>query len=100
MSDASTRQLIDDLRAVVAEAEALMGSTVGEAGERVREARHRAAESVDKARARLTDLESDLGGKADAAAEEALRFVRDKPWQALGLAAAVGLIAGLVLGRR
>ena len=100
MTDASTRQLIDDLRAVVADAEALMASTAGEASERVHEARDRASESVGKARARLADIDSDLGARAEAVADEALRFVRDNPWQALGVAAVAGLVVGLTIGRR
>lgn len=34
------------------------------------------------------------------AAEEADKFVREKPWQAVGIAAAIGLVAGLLIRRR
>ena len=34
------------------------------------------------------------------AAQQTDKFVREKPWQAIGIAAAVGLIAGLLIRRR
>ncbi|HEY6227690.1 MAG TPA: DUF883 domain-containing protein [Verrucomicrobiae bacterium] len=33
-------------------------------------------------------------------AESTDKFVREKPWQAVGIAAAVGLVAGLLIRRR
>ena len=100
MTDASTRTLIDDLRAVVAEAEALIAATAGEAGARASELRDRAAESVGKARARLDEMEEDVAARAKAATAEATRYVRDNPLQSVGIAAAVGILVGLMLRRR
>ena len=100
MTDASTRTLIDDLRAVVAEAEALIAASAGEAGARAREMRDRAAESVGKARAKLEELEGDVAARAKAAAEQAASYVRENPLQSVGVAAAVGIVVGLMIGRR
>jgi ElaB/YqjD/DUF883 family membrane-anchored ribosome-binding protein len=100
MSEASTRKLMDDLRAVVSDAEALMAATSHDASDRAKEARHKASESVEKARARLEQLESELRARAKAAADDATDYVRDKPWQSLGIAAAVGVVVGVLLGRR
>lgn len=82
MTDASSRPWIDDLRAVVADAEALMAAADGEASEQ------------------MGDIEFDLSARAEAVADEARRFVRDNPWQALGVAAVAGLVVGLMIGRR
>ena len=100
MTDASTRTLIDDLRAVVAEAEALIAASAGEAGARASEVRDRAAESVGKARAKLEELEGDVAARAKAAAEQTAGYVRENPLQSVGIAAAVGLLVGLMIGRR
>ena len=97
MSDPNTRGLIDDLRAVVAEAEALLGA---EASSRSAEFRTRAGESVTKARARIEELEADLSARAKRAAEDAAQFVKDNPWPAVGLAAVAGLVLGVLLARR
>ncbi len=100
MSHASTKALIDDLRAVVAEAETLLGAGAAEASGRAADLRARAGESVDRARARLEDLEADLTARAKQAGEDATQFVRDNPWPAVGIAAAAGLLVGVLLSRR
>ena len=100
MSEASTRKLMDDLRTVGSDAEALLSATAHDASDRAREARDRATGSVEQARRRLEDLEKDLKNRAKAAADDANRYVRDNPWQSLGVAAAVGVVIGLLLGRR
>jgi ElaB/YqjD/DUF883 family membrane-anchored ribosome-binding protein len=100
MSDPSTRQLIDDLRAVVGDAEALLQATAHDAGERAQAARERATHSVDQARERLAQLEQDLGAEARALADGAGRWVREHPLQSLGIAAAVGLVVGVLINRR
>ncbi len=100
MTEASTRNLIDDLRAVVEEAEALIEASAGEASERAREVRAHAAESVGKARRRLDEIETDFAARAKAAAEDAASFVREHPLESVGIAAAVGIVLGLLLGRR
>jgi ElaB/YqjD/DUF883 family membrane-anchored ribosome-binding protein len=100
MSGATTRKLMDDLKAVVADAEALMTATASDASDRARDARKRATESVGHARARLDALEEELKERTAAAAHEADRYVHDNPWQMIAVAAGVGALVGLLLGRR
>ena len=100
MSEASTRKLMEDLRTVVADAEALLSATAHDASEKARDARERASGSVEQARKRLEELEEDLHARAKAAADDAGRYVKDNPWQSIGIAAAVGVVIGLILGRR
>ncbi|MFO0333506.1 MAG: YqjD family protein [Pseudomonadota bacterium] len=95
-----TEQLLDDLRNVVADTEALLAATAGEAGSRADEARQRVAESLEQARIRLQELEYELKTRARAAAHETDRYVRENPWQSVGIAAAAGLVIGLLLSRR
>jgi ElaB/YqjD/DUF883 family membrane-anchored ribosome-binding protein len=100
MSDASTRKLIDELRAVMAEAEALVATTADDVGERAKQARAKAAESVERAQAGIDDLETQLAERAKALLDDTADYVRENPWQSLGIAAAVGLLVGALLGRR
>jgi ElaB/YqjD/DUF883 family membrane-anchored ribosome-binding protein len=100
MSEASIQQLMDDLKAVVSDAEALMAATSGEAGDRVADARRRAAESLGQARERLQGFEKEVGARAKAAADDAERYLRDNPWQSIGVAALVGVLIGLAISRR
>jgi ElaB/YqjD/DUF883 family membrane-anchored ribosome-binding protein len=48
----------------------------------------------------LHDLSDDASESARAAARVTDDYVRDNPWQAIGIAAAVGFLAGLALSRR
>jgi ElaB/YqjD/DUF883 family membrane-anchored ribosome-binding protein len=101
MSSATpTDRLLDDLRQVVEDTEALLRATAGEAGERAQEARSRAEDSLRQARVRLEGLEKEVVTRARDAAHEADRYVRDNPWQSIGIAAGVAFVVGLLVSRR
>lgn len=97
---ADTGQLMEDLRVVVEDAEALLKATAGQAGERVEQARSRAEESVRAARERLGELEGEVRLRAREAARTTDRYVHENPWGAIGMAAGIGFILGLLSGRR
>jgi ElaB/YqjD/DUF883 family membrane-anchored ribosome-binding protein len=96
----STDKLIEDLHAVVRDAEDLLKATASQAGEKVQQARARAEESVRQAKERLEGLEDEALTQARALASDADKYVREKPWTAVGIAAGVGLVLGLLMGRR
>ena len=85
----ATDKLMQDLRAVVGDAEELLKATAGQAGERIEKIRTRAEESVRVARARMKDV----GGELD-------EQVRENPWTAVGIAAGIGLVLGILLARK
>ena len=92
-------QLMEDLRVVVDDAEALLKATAGLAGEKAEHARHRAEESVRQARERLGELEGQMRVRAQEAVKTTDRYVHENPWGAIGIAAGVGFILGLLSGR-
>jgi ElaB/YqjD/DUF883 family membrane-anchored ribosome-binding protein len=96
----SADKLIDDLHTVIRDAESLLKATAAETGSKIQEARTRAEESVQQAKARLSEVEDEALQRARALASEADEYVRDNPWQVVGLAAGVGLVLGLLIGRR
>lgn len=100
MTDTTVEKLMDDLKVVAADAEALLAATAGDASERVREARKRATESIGQARARLGALEEEVKARAAAAARDVDRYVRENPWSAVAAAAGLGAILGILLARR
>jgi ElaB/YqjD/DUF883 family membrane-anchored ribosome-binding protein len=93
-------KLMDDLHAVIRDAESLLKATAAETGEKIGEARARAEETVRQAKARLADVEDEALKRARALAAEADEYVRDNPWQVVGIAAGIGLVLGLLIGRR
>jgi ElaB/YqjD/DUF883 family membrane-anchored ribosome-binding protein len=96
---ASTRQLIDDLKTVVRDAETLLRASSGEAGEKLTEARAKAEASLAQARERIKVAEEDAVKRSREMLGDAEHYVRHNPWQSVGIAAGAGLILGLLLGR-
>jgi len=97
---ASVDKLKDDVRQVIADVEKLLKATAGQAGERVGEARSRAEKTLHNARRRLEDLEDDTIARARHAVGEADRYVRDNPWQSIGIAAGLAFVVGVLVSRR
>jgi ElaB/YqjD/DUF883 family membrane-anchored ribosome-binding protein len=52
------------------------------------------------AQSAASDAASQIGGQARHIGKRTDGFVRDNPWQVIGVAAVVGLAVGLVVGRR
>ena len=100
MREASADKLMSDLRAVLEDAESLLSATAGQAGEKIQRARERATETVRVARERLSDTQEEVVKQARKAAKETDAYVHDNPWQAVGIAAGVAFIIGVLVSRR
>jgi ElaB/YqjD/DUF883 family membrane-anchored ribosome-binding protein len=100
LTQASADQLMDDLQTVLEDAEALLSATAGQAGERVQQVRARAEETVRAVRDRLVAAQDELTRRAREALDGADDYVRENPWQALGITAGVAFLIGLLAGRR
>jgi ElaB/YqjD/DUF883 family membrane-anchored ribosome-binding protein len=99
-----TQKLLEDLRALVEDAERVMaaatGATAAAGSERLGEIRSRAEESLHAVRSRLQALEGNVAARAREATREAEGYVRDNPWTAVGVAAGIGLLLGVLIARR
>jgi ElaB/YqjD/DUF883 family membrane-anchored ribosome-binding protein len=100
MERVTTVDLMDDLRKVVHDTEALLRATEGQIGEKAEEARRRVQAALDTARTRLKAMQGSAGEMGEEAVRATETYVRDNPWQAVGVAAGVGLLLGLLLSRR
>jgi len=99
-SEVTSDQLLDDLKTVMNDAEALLKATSAQTGEKIQEVRARAEESLRVAKQRLTAAEEEALRRAREIADATEEYVRDNPWQSVGIAAGVGLVVGLLLSRR
>lgn len=97
---ANKDKLIADLKIVVADAEEILKATAGAAGDKVAEMRTKIDASLRDAKLRLADAEAAIVDKAKAAAVATDDFVHEQPWKAVGVAAALGLAIGVLIGRR
>lgn len=98
--EVTTGKLVEDLKVVMQDAEALLKATSAQTGEKLQEVRARAEESLRKAQARLSQMEEEAVKRAREVADVTKEYVRDNPWQSVGIAAGVGLLVGLLLSRR
>ena len=92
-------KLLEDLKAVVVDAEELLKATASQTGERIVAARAKIEESLKAAKARLAEQESAMVAKTRAAAKAADDLVRANPWKALGIVAAAGFVLGILAAR-
>lgn len=97
---ASSEKLMRDLRMVMEDAEELLKATAGQAGEKVSEARARAEDSIRMAKEALGEMGEEALARTREAVESADDYVHENPWAAVGIAAGIGLVVGLLLARK
>ena len=93
-------KLVSDLKRVVVDAEELLHEVASYTAEEFAAARAKLEANLARAVSRLDEARIAAGQRARNAADATRECVRDNPWQALGIAAAVGLIAGCLIARR
>ena len=100
LSNPSKETLIRDFKIVIDDAEALLKATANQGGEKLGTVRTKAEESLAIAKAKMTEAENALTEKASVAASATDDYVHKYPWRVVGAAAGVGLVVGLLIGRR
>ena len=96
----SKDKLVQDLKIVIADAEDLLRATASTAGERVAAAREKVQGSLDRAKVKLAEVEDVIIDRSKQAAKATDEYVRDNPWRAVGIAAGIGVIIGMLISRR
>jgi len=100
MSQVSKEKLVADFKVVIADAEELLRATAGQAGDKIGDLRAKAQDHLASAKIKLADAEAAIVDKAKQAGRVADDYVHDNPWGAVGVAAGVGFLVGLLIGRR
>jgi len=96
----SKEQLIANLRRVIADAEELLAATADDNSGKLADLRERIRDNLRVARNKLADAEETLRAQARRVAYAADDYVHDNPWSSIGAAAALGIVVGVLLGRR
>lgn len=99
-TDASKEKLAADLKVVVADAEELLRATASQAGDKVGVARERIQASLAQARVKLAETERAVLDQTKLAAKATDEYVRENPWQAVGIGALIGFLLGALITRR
>jgi ElaB/YqjD/DUF883 family membrane-anchored ribosome-binding protein len=102
MIDTTTakEQLAADFRTVMTDIEALMSAGANFTGAEGAALRARIQERLDVAKRRAIELQHEAAEQARRAAHATDSFVHEHPWQAIGVAAALGAVLGMLIARR
>ena len=93
-------KLVADLQRVIGDAEELMQATAHQTEGKVVELRERISENLRDARHKLADAEAVIKERTAEMARATDDYVHDHPWSAIGAAAGVGLLVGMLISRR
>lgn len=96
----SKEKLVTDLKVLIGDTEELLKATAGQAGEKMTAARERIQASLAVYKDKLVDAEHALVEKTKEAARATDEYVHEHPWQAVGVAAGIGFLLGLLVSRR
>lgn len=96
----NSENLIGDFKALMADAEDLIKATAGNEDGPLSAIRSKALDTLNSAKDSLSAVEGTVTEKAKVVAERADEFVHRNPWEAVGVAAGLGLLIGLFIRRR
>ena len=97
---AAKDQLVDDFNQVVSDTEVLLRALASVPGEKTAALRASVEENLGRAKQRVRAIQGAAVERTTAAARATDEYVHENPWPVIGVAAAVGLIVGLLLSDR
>jgi ElaB/YqjD/DUF883 family membrane-anchored ribosome-binding protein len=95
-----SEKLVTDVKVLVNDTEELVKATAAQAGDKIVEIRNRAQDAVNNLKPRLKTLETEFVNKAKSSTAATDAYIKENPWTAIGISAGVGLVIGLLIGRR
>ena len=93
------QKIIEDIKVLLNDSEELLRLSASLPGEGVDALRSRLRDHVDSARVALEDAQANAQGRYRAGVDCTEKYVKDNPWQSLGMAAGVGFLIGLLVSR-
>lgn len=100
MTEVNKEKLVADFKVVVADAEEILKATAGQAGEKMADLRAKLQDHLISARQSLAEAQAAVVERTKEVARATDDFVHDNPWRSIGIAAGIGFIVGLLIGRR
>lgn len=93
-------RVVDEVGAMLSDAQHMLQRAGAETGDIARDLRSQVDGSLSAVKSRLHAVEQDALHRAKLTRRAADQFVHDKPWQAVGIAAVLGIVIGLLMNRR
>ncbi|MEZ5832858.1 MAG: DUF883 family protein [Dongiaceae bacterium] len=92
--------LLEEFGNLVEAMEDVFSAATDDSGQKFSELKDEAEARLKKARARLGAMEKTAVAKARKIAADSDEYVHENPWTAIGVGAGVGLLLGLLIGRK
>jgi ElaB/YqjD/DUF883 family membrane-anchored ribosome-binding protein len=89
-----------DMKALVKDAQSLLSAAASLTGNKADELRERGMELLDQALGKAGKYQDQAMVKGKELAHTADVYVKDNPWRTVAVAAGVGLLLGVILGRK
>lgn len=89
-----------DVKTLVKDAQALLTAAAALTGEKAEELRGRGMQMLDVAMGKASQVQGQAMVKGKELAQTADVYVKDNPWRTIAAAAGVGLLVGVILGRK
>ncbi|MGX4643551.1 DUF883 family protein [Massilia sp. SYSU DXS3249] len=89
-----------DMKLLVKDAQAMLTAAASLTGDKADELRTRGMELLDRAMGKASQYQGQAVVKSKELAQTADVYVKDNPWRTVAAAASVGLLVGILLGRK
>src|SRR5436190_3395011 len=96
-AEPTAKDLLDELRALVSDAEKMVGDSVDESSEEVMGALRQRYEAAQE---RFGEVYQTAKKKVSAGAKYTDETIRENPYQSIAVAVGIALLAGVLLGRK
>lgn len=93
------QKIVEDIKVLLNDSEELLRLSASLPGEGVDALRTRLREHVDSARVALEDAQASVQSRYRAGVDCTEKYVKDNPWQSIGIAAGVGFLLSLLVSR-
>ena len=99
-TEATRQKLLTDVKTLMSDADEIVKAMASATGEKATELGDKLRVKLRSAKEKMGDVQEVVADKAKAAARATDDFVHDNPWQAVGIAAAIGFLLGLLINRK
>ena len=100
MLESNLKVVNNDVKTLVTDAQALFKAAAALTGEKAEEVRNRGMRLLDTALVKAQDAQASAVVAGKEMANSADDYVKENPWRAIATAAGVGLLVGVILGRK
>lgn len=98
--DSNLQNASADMKLLVKDAQALLTAAASLTGDKADDLRARGMELLDRAMGKASQYQGQAVVKSKELAQTADVYVKDNPWRTVAAAASVGLLVGILLGRK